>query len=222
LGGALDDIAKAHKKVNWHVMDLGINMPMGSAATRDALDKCKDDAVAEFKKTVNGELRNKIQDARKAAQDTAAKFEKNKKTPKKSTEAAKAVAKAADHFMVACNQNTIGGQIMQDYKDNLKGIATREKVMGDNTKRLKGYLASVARGIKTIKTKSEFQDFWSEDIRGVGTALPLVSKDLGILAEHKQWRVFASQDFIPETDEDVEAQLKKVVPTLKKIAAAVK
>ncbi len=79
----------------------------------------------------------------------------------------------------------------------------------------------ITKGIKTIKTKTEFNDFWSKDIRGVGTALPLVAKDLGLLAEHKQWRVISSQGFLPDTDDDVQAPLKKIVPTLRNIATAV-
>jgi len=213
-------MAKAYDGVNWKLLDIGLSSPQGAKCTREALKLTFNNAGAEFKNNVEGKLRRRIIAVRDAAKTTATQWEKNKKIPKKSTAHVKLVAKAADEFMVTCNAASISSVVKKDYEDNLKGIEAREKVQADLSKKLKKYCIDVNKALKSVKTKSDFDSpFWNEHVRGVGTTLPNLAKGVGLEAEHKKWVAFASESFKPKSDDDVPAQLKKIAPVLKSIAA---
>ena len=161
--------------------------------TREALKKTFDAAGAEFKTKVNGKLRKEIIALRDAAKKTASERKKNKKIPKKSTVHVKEVYKAADHFMAACNPASISSVVKKDYEHNLKGIEAKEKVMAGLSKKLQRYCVEVAKAVNGgVKTKEDFcGKFWSENVRGVGTTLPVLAKDLGLKKEQKIWWAFA-------------------------------
>lgn len=221
IGAQMKKMSKAYAAVDWRLLDIGVSAPQGKAKTREALKKTFDNAGAEFKTKVNGKLRKEIIALREAAKKTASEWEKNKKIPKKSTAHVKEVYKAADHFMVACNPASISSVVKKDYEDNLKGIEAKEKMMAGLAKKLQKYCVAIAKGVNGgVKTKEDFNGkFWSENIRGVGTTLPVLAKDLGLEKEHKIWRAFASEGFKPKTDEDVPGQLKKIKTVLKNIVA---
>jgi hypothetical protein len=223
IGDAMKNVEKAHKSVNWKLLDIGVSSPQGKACTREALKKTFDNAGAEFKSKVEGKLRKEIIALRDTAKKTSVDWQKNKKIPKKSTAHVKEVHKAADYFMVACNAASISTVVKKDYEDNLKGIEASEKVMAGLSNKLKRYCVAVAKELNSITTKKEFDGkFWSENIRGIGTTLPVLAKDLGLAKEHKIWRVFASEGFKPGSDEEVAAKLNQIKPVLKKIIAKLK
>jgi len=224
IGDAMKKMAQAYAAVDWKLMDIAVSSPQGKAKTRESLQKTFDNAVAEFKSKVEGKLRKEIIAVREAAKKTAAEWEKNKAIPKKSTDHVKEVSKAADFFMVACNANSVGSAIKKDFDDNVKGIEKREEIMAGLSNKLKKYCGEIVKGLKGgVKTKEDFNGkFWSENIRGVGTTLPVLAPDLGLVAEHKQWREFASEGFKPKTDEEVADRLKKMLPVTKNIIAKLK
>lgn len=125
--------------------------------------------------------------------------------------------------MVACNAASISTMIKKDYEDNLKGIADKEKIMAGLSNKLKSYCVAVAKGLKTVKTKEDFNGkFWIENIRGIGTTMPVLASDLGLDKEHKLWRTFASEGFKPNSDEEVAGKLKQMTPVLKSIIGKLK
>ncbi|NOR62986.1 MAG: hypothetical protein GQ535_10910 [Rhodobacteraceae bacterium] len=220
IGSALKETAKAFDKVDWEMLDVGKRLPIGVAGTIPVLDKIFAEAVAEYKTSIDGTLRKKIQDVKKLADDTAAKWAKKKGIPKSSTKAAQDLAKDADFFMVAMNKNSLLQLIAKEYKENLKGLKVKEKIYADSIKRLHATLAKIVKASKTVTTTSEYAALWSEEVRGVGTIMPLISKQKDLIPEHKAWRVFSSQGFQPKTDEEIPEKFAAMMPVMKKILMA--
>lgn len=223
VGKALDECALAYRAVNWEMLDVSHKAPTGARCTREVLDEIWNVAKAEYATNVEGSLRPKLIKARDLAKKTADAWAKKKLIPKKSAEHAAAVAKEADRFMVEINKNTLLPKMHKAYDDLMKSVINNEKMIADNAKRLKLYCVQVAKGLGSITTAEEFTGkFWNESIRGVGTALPPLSAQLGIIAEHKKWRVFSSQGWQPKSDDEVPGKISEMKPVLAKIAQAAK
>ncbi|HIP22036.1 MAG TPA: hypothetical protein EYG79_00325 [Rhodobacteraceae bacterium] len=200
IGSALKDTAKAFDKVDWEMLDVGKRLPIGAAGTIPVLDKIFAEAVAEYKSAVDGDLRKKLQNVKKLADDTAAKWVKKKGISKSSTKAAQDLAK--------------------EYKENLKVLKVKEKIYADSIKRLHATLAKIVKASKSVTTTQEYASLWSEEIRGVGTIMPLISKQKDLIPEHKAWRVFSSQGYQPKTDEEIPEKFAAMMPVMKKILMA--
>lgn len=221
VGKALDECKAAYDQVDWKSLDVAMVAPQGKACTSKVVEELWKAAVAEYNKSIDGSLNVKLKKARDLADKTSKDFSKKKLVPKKSAEHAAAVAKEADRFSVELNKNTLLQKMAAEYQRFLKSVQNNEKMIADNAKRLKLYCVQVAKGLGSISTAAEFNGkFWNESIRGVGTTLPPLSAQLGIIAEHKKWRVFASEDWKPKSDEEVAAKIKEMKPVLAGIARA--
>jgi hypothetical protein len=223
VGAAMDVAQRLHAGISNDRKKLNVaeSMPQGSDLTRTKIDEVLQDVLDYYKANVENKLRPALQDIEKKANAAAATWDKAKTVPKSSAKHARAVAKAANDFMVALNKNSVIPLLQADYQGFVKAYETNQKIIGENTKRLKGYLVKVEKGCKSITTKAEFNgSFWDEDIRGVGTALPALSKDLGIIPEHKIWRTFASEGFKAASDDEVPKKLKQIETVRKRIADA--
>ncbi|MDT8345206.1 MAG: hypothetical protein RQ752_12350 [Thermohalobaculum sp.] len=225
VGDAMKAADKAYSDVlkNQRQMEIYTYLPNATQITKEGIDAALKSVVAYYNANVEGEVRKKVIALRDAAKKTAEKWEKNKLIPKDSAKYARDVEKAADSFMVSINKNTVLPSFSAEHKVAIEANAKARKVVEDATKKLKPYLVAVAKGMKTVSTKDDFErPFWSNDIRGVGTVLPLVAKSLGLETELKEWRKIASQPFLPADDSEVPEKMKEIAPVLKKIAAAVK
>ncbi|MCL5778580.1 hypothetical protein M1105_16500 [Limibaculum sp. FT325] len=224
VGDAMKAADKAYSDVlkNRTQMNLAERLPHADKLKREDIDATLKQVVAYYNANVEGDVRKKIIALRDAAKKTAEKWEKNKLIPKDSAKYAREVEKAADFFMVSINKNTVLPSFQADYNQAVDDFDKHAKFIAENAKRLKHYVTEVAKGLRSIKTTTEFKKFWSEDIRGVGTALPPLAKELDIVNEWKAWRKFTTNDFMPTSDDEIGDRMSQIAPVLKKIAAAIK
>jgi len=225
VGDAMKAADKAYADVlkNQRQMEIYTYLPNATQITKEGIDAALKSVVAYYNANVEGDVRKKVIALRDAAKKTAEKWEKNKLIPKDSAKYARDVEKAADFFMVSLNKNTVLPSFQAEHKAALEANAKARKVVEDAAGKLKPYILAVAKGMKTVKTTDDFErPFWGNDIRGIGTVLPLVAKPLGLETEYKQWRKFTTDGFKPKDASEIPEKMKEIAPVLKKIAEAVK
>lgn len=147
---------------------------------------------------------------------------KGRTIPKKAADHADAVLAEIKKTEAEIDEKTLVAELKKNVDQKLKDFAVYDKMIKGLKTKLKTYVVALARDAKSVRNVDEFKESWSENIRGVGTTLPQLAGDLGLEAEHKRWRTYASQGFFPKTDEEVSSKYAALLPDLKSIAAAVR
>jgi hypothetical protein len=220
VGDAMAALQKAYEKTNWRIFDPYLALPSNrEMQTREALKMVIKNAQAEYKINVKGGIVPALRELRKKVTKAKSDFEKSKVIPKKAAEHAARVLAAIDRLEEEVSEATLVDELKKGIEHKLEDIAQAEKMFKGLKDKLKFYLLAVAKDMKTVKTKEQFAACWSENIRGVGTTLPALSKQFGLEEEHKLWRHFASDGFKPLTDQEVAAKFEEMRPVVRRIAA---
>lgn len=223
VGSAMDDLEKSYKKVNWNIFDPGKALPMDrKAQTKEGLVMVVKNAKAEYKNSISAAVAPNLKALKKTVTEARDKFKKSKTIPKKAADHADAVLAEIQKMEDEIDEKTLVAELKKNVDQKLKDFAVYDKMMKGMKTKLKTYVVALARDAKSVRTVDEFKESWSENIRGVGTTLPQLAGDLGLEAEHKRWRTYASQNFFPKTDEEVRSKYAALLPDLKSIAAAVR
>jgi hypothetical protein len=220
IGEAMKALKKAYDDVDWEKFKLANHLPQGKEATLEVLDKLKKEAIGQGAKIKA--LDEKARALERLAEEIHKKFKENKKIPAASTEHVKKVYDAAKLFDYAITMGTITDLLEKEYQENKQGIETSMKVHGENRKRLASYIDKVIAGVEKTYTKDQFNAFWSECIRGLGTALPqVVANQPELKGEYTVWKQFSADPF-QATDQDTPETLKQKCQQVKVVVQKIK
>jgi len=222
VGEAMAALQKAYEKTNWKIFNpdeaLGLSYEFRN---KESLAMVIKNAKAEYKTNIQGGILPALEELRKKVTKAKASFEKSKVIPKKAGEHAAKVLEAIDRLEEEV-ATTLVDELKKVVERRLKDIQAAEEIYSSLKEKLKYYLLELAKDMKTVKTKTDFDSCWSNHIRGVGTTLPNLAKQLGLEEELKLWRGFASENFKPRTDEQVAGKFEEMRPVMRQIVAKLK
>jgi hypothetical protein len=117
---------------------------------------------------------------------------------------------------------TISDALEKEFQENKAGIETVMKTHAEGRKRFLHYVDKMITGVEKTYTKSEFNNFWMEDIRGVGTQLPVIVATMPELkGELTVWRKFTEGTF-QATDADTPETIRQKCAMLKVVTLKIK
>jgi len=226
--GISDELTKVKEKfdaVDWQKMAIHERMPQGRAANAEKLEEIKDLILKEQTK----ELKAAYQGFRDLASFLSNKAKelgkKGTKVPDATCKHIEEMSKEADKFSFSIALGTISDLIMKDYQDYKADMEKARIARLNGAKTAIGYLASTIKIGSTgaIKTVSDYENYWSEHVRGIGTGLAILVVDYPGLAPlinqaKKQW----SQDNKPKNDGEVPKAVAGTLELAKGMAAAIK
>lgn len=223
VGQAMDALEKSYKKINWKIFNPVDALPMDRKThTKEGLAMVIKNAKAEFNSSVKSSVHPNLKALKKKVTDARNSFKASKTIPKKAAAHADAVLAAIKTMEDETKQDALVAELKAGVEQKLKDFAVRDKMYKDLKDKLVRYATELARASKTVTTASDFASpLWNDTIRGIGTVLPQFAKDWGLEAEHRQWRVFASENFKPKTDEEVAGKFNEIAPVLRKIVAKI-
>jgi hypothetical protein len=220
IGEAMKELKTAFDAVKWAKFELWKLLPT-TGATIELLDQLKHDALSEASKLKT--LDTKARDLEKLAQKIAADFKKNKLIPSSATEHVGKVEQAAKALDYAISMGTLSDLLEKEYQENKKGIETNLQVLAAGRQRFVGYVDKVIAGLGKTYTMDEFNTFWKEDLRGVGTGLPEAVKsipDLG--SEYAAWKQTITVGTFQATAQDTPETIAKKLTIIKVIILRIK
>jgi ribosomal protein S17E len=211
--------------VPWDKLSVDGAMPLGQAATLEKLEEVKNtilkDEIAPLKAAYLA-MRDLSTFLKDKASDLGAK---GTKVPDSTVKHIKEMSSEANKFSYAIAPATIGELVMKDYQDQKKAIEAMKTVRLNASKISIGYLASTIKigSSGSVKTVSDYENYWKEHVRGLGTGLKPLIPDypaLGPLLKRAatEW----SQDNKPKRDEDVPRAVTSTLELAKAMAAAIK
>jgi hypothetical protein len=211
--------------VEWRTLSIDECMPQGNAATLEKLEEVKDSILKDRAKPLK-DAYNAMRDLSTFLKDKAKELgEKGTKVPKSTCKHIEEMSDAANKFSYAIAPATIGELVMKDYQDAKVAMEKAKATRLNGAKVSIGYLASTIKigSSGSIKTVSDYENYWSEHVRGIGTGMAMLMVDYPALAPllkqaAKQW----SQDNKPKKDEDVPKAVASTVELAKAMAATIK
>jgi hypothetical protein len=220
VGDALDLLEQSYKHVNWKIFNPYLALPTDrEAQTKEGLVMVIKNAQAEIKINLRGGLTPNIKNVRNEVTKAKKHFEKSKLVPKKAGEHAANVLDALTKLEADTDENKLVEDLKKGVAQKQKDFAEWDKMQAGMKDKFKAYVLAVGKDMKTVKTKDQFMFCWKENIRGVGTMLPNFAKQLGLEEQHKQWKTFASQGFLPTKDEEIPGKFNQMRPVLREIAS---
>lgn len=223
VGDAMDALQKSYEKVNWKIFDPGAALPFDRDLRGiEGIKMVIKNAQAEYNSSISSAVHSNLADLKTKVTDAQKEFKKSKTIPKKLGDHCDDILSAIADMETETSSENLVEELKKNAEQLLKDQAAFNKMMAETKQRLKKYVVALAQDIKTVKTSKDYYNSWSENIRGVGTALPVLAEGLGLLEVHKRWRGYASQANSTATDEEVPERYKALTPDLKLIAAAVK
>lgn len=215
---------KAYEGVEWTKLSVSDNMPQGKAATIEKAKEVFDNIAATYGKPLKiaSEAFNTLATFLKSK---SKELEKDKTFPAGTRKHMLTMADEATKFCYAIAPGTISDLIRNDYNEYVEAAKKAKTSRLNGAKTSLGYLASTIKVGKsgTVTTVDEYEEYWSEHIRGIGTGLALVLVDYPDLAPLlKQAKTQWNEGNKPKQEGDVAQAVQNTLELAEKMAAVLK
>jgi hypothetical protein len=211
--------------VPWQKLSVPESMPQGKAATAEKLEEVKATILKDYAPPLK---------AAYLAMRALSKFLENKarelgykgtKVPDATVKHIEKMSDEANKFSYTIALPTISDLVVKDYEAYKIDMEKAKTTRMNGAKVSIGYLVSTIKigSSGNIKTVSDYESYWSEHVRGIGTGMATLIVDYPDLAPlvkraAKEW----SQDSKPKRDEDVPQAVKSTVELAKSMAVIIK
>lgn len=217
IGDMLKELVKEYGHIDWEKFKLATAAKgQGAKRTKQDVKDAYDDAIVECKKVFP--LQVSARNVEKKADALAIDWKKNKAIPASSVKAAVELSGVAKAFSYAIAPGTIGDELDKERKEcdaSIDKIADEYSKMNDKFRTYVNGFEAACKG----KTLKEYGALWKENIRGVGTLLPVIAKQREeFVKEWTIWKNFSNVLKEPATEEEMQKQLQMLI----KVAASLK
>ena len=217
IGDLLKTLAAEYGHVDWQKFKLSIAAKgQGAKRTKEDVKDAFEAAKVEGKKLIP--LLASVRDVERKAEKLVVEWKKNKMIPASSVKVLTELAEAAKLFSYAISPPTISDELDKERKECDESI---DKI-ADEYKKLNNKFRFYIDGFENAckgKTLNDYPALWKENIRGVGTILPIVAKEHDEFSkEWTIWKNFSNSEKKPETEEAMQKQLTMLI----KVAASLK
>lgn len=197
--------------VSWDKLDLQkyLSGRYNREQLEQAMQQLREDTSDKVSKAYKG-----MRSLENFLKDKAKEMEKNEKT-KKFAEDVEEMAEAAKKFSFVLAPGTLSEPITAEYNEAVIGLNTREQVMQKTNATFKKYvrtaLDATEEGIEKGMTAQFYTtEYWSQNLRGIGTFAGKVAENHPELKEPMQRAALLwVQSALPNNDHEVAGQLLK-------------
>jgi len=224
ISAELEATKDTFEKIDWNAYSVDGNMPQGQNATLEKLEEVKDSILSKQKplKDAYDAMRSLSQFLERKAVELS---KKGTNVPDSTVKHIRKMADEANKFSYSIAPATISDLVMTDYANCKKSMEAARVTRLNGAKIAIGYLASTIKigSAGNIKTVADYESYWSENVRGIGTGLVTLVVDYPelkplIKQAAKQW----AENAKPKQDKDVPQAVADTVALARQMAAVIK